>query len=773
MGIGANTAVFSVINRVLLLPLPLKDPERLVWVRSHDPRNNVWNISPSGPEYLAWRGGGTVFEQIGAMEVMREFNLRGLDEPVALKGAFATANFFSTLGIPFTLGSGFVEDHDRPGHEQAVVFSHRFWQRHFGGDTNLLGKVLTIDDKPYVVAGVLSPGMSFLEDLIEAYVPVTTAQLAQWYSHDLQVFGRLKPGVTLAQARAELSAISRRLGEQSPQVANNDATAYSLHERLVETARPAFLVLHAAVATVLLIACANVANLLLARAQGRRREMAIRGALGGSRARIIRQLLTESLLLSLTGAGLGILLASWGVEMLPALSPKIRGLSIPFFAEIRLDRYVLAFTLLLAVAAGVGAGLLPAFQASKLNLTEGLQDASRGSAGPGRHRWLAMLVIGQTALSVVLLVITVLMIRNFNRLANVDPGFEPRNLLSMRITLPVSRYPDESARRRFYDEMLRRVKALGPVVSADVVNLLPMGIDDRGSGFNIIGDPPLPAGRYYGAQWRVVSSGYFQTMQIPVKRGRSFSEEDQGSPPVIIINEVLARRYFGTNDPLRRQLTTGGAPEPCQIVGVVANEKYFGLGELPPPVLYLPIKQHCEPAMSLVVRTRTDPINLARAVQEAIWAVDPAQPVSNVRAMEEFVADSISIQRFAALLLTVFAGVAVVLSAIGLYGVLSYSVSQRTHEIGVRMALGAERRQILRLVQTRGWKLAGCGLGIGLVGALALSFVLQSLLYDMSAQDPLTFVAAAIILALTAAAACYFPALRATHVDPLVALRHE
>jgi putative ABC transport system permease protein len=388
LGIGANTAVFSVINRVLLLPLPFKDPDQLVWVRAQDPKNNILDNSASGPEYLAWRRESKAFEQLGAMEVMREFNLCGLGEPVALKGAIATANFFSTFGFRFTLGHGFVEDPDRPGHERVVVFSHWFWQRHFGGDTNMLGMTLMIDDSPHTVAGVLAPGMSFLEELVEAYVPVTTTQLSGWYSSNLQVFGRLKPGVTLPQARAELSTISRRLAQEWGKPGSRDAAVYSLRERLVEAARPAFLILHAAVAMVLLIACANVANLLLARALGHRREMAIRAALGGSRAQIIRQLLTESLLLSLAGAVLGVLLASWGLELLPALSPKIRGMSIPLFAEISVDRHVLAFTLLVAVAAALGSGLFPALQASKLSLTEPLQDGARCTTSPRHHRWL-------------------------------------------------------------------------------------------------------------------------------------------------------------------------------------------------------------------------------------------------------------------------------------------------------------------------------------------------------------------------------------------------
>jgi len=773
LGIGANTAVFSLINRVLLLPLPVKDPEQLVWVRAQDPKNNILDNPAAGPDYLAWRRDSTAFEQLGAMEVLREFNLRGAGEPVAMKGAQATANFFSTFGFRFTLGNGFVEDHDRPGHERVVVFSHRFWLRHFGGDTNVLGKALMVDDTPHIVAGVLAPGMSFLEDMVEAYVPVTTAQLADWWGHNLQVFGRLKPGVTGPQAQVELSAISRRRAQELGNPGSEDAAVYPLHERLVEAARPAFFILHAAVAMVLLIACANVANLLLARAQGRRRELAIRAALGGSRAQIIRQLLTESLLLSLAGAALGLLLASWGLGLLPALSPKIRGMSIPFFDEISVDRQVLLFTLLVAVGAALGAGLFPALQASKLNLTEALQDAARGTTSPRHHRLLGTLVIGQTALSVVLLVGTVLMIRNFNRLAHADPGFEPRNLLSMRIKLPASRYADVDAQRRFHTEMLRRVEALGPVESAAVVNVLTMDTDNAMNTFTIVGAPPLPAGTYQVAEWRVVSPSYFQTMRIPLRRGRWFADQDQGKPPVIIINEAFARQYFGTDDPLWRELTTVGAREPCQIVGIVGNERFNGLGNPSPPTLYLPLAQRSLASMSLVVRTRTNPLGVAKPVQEAIWAMDSAQPVSKVRCMEELTANSISIQRFVAVLLTVFAGVAVVLSAIGLYGVLAYAVSQRTHEIGVRMALGAERRQILRLVQARGWKLAGCGLGLGLAGALALSFVLQSLLYDMSAQDPMTFLVATVLLALTVAAACHFPARRAARVDPMVALRCE
>ena len=773
LGIGANTAVFSVINRVSLLPLPLKGPERLVWIRAQDPKNNILDNSASGPDYLAWRQQNTTFEQIGAMNLLHELNLQQSGEPVAMKGAVATANYFSTFGFRFTLGSGFVTEHDQPGHERVVVFSHRFWQRHFGGDTNVVGKAMMVDDTPYVVVGVLAPGISFIEELADAYVPVTTAQLTDWWGHNWQVFGRLKPGVTVPQARAELSTISRRRAQELGNPGSEDAGVFSLHERLVEGARPAFLVLHAAVAMVLLIACANVTNLLLARAQGRRRELAIRAALGGSRAQIIRQLLTESLLLSLAGGALGVLLATWGLELLPALSPKIRGMSVPFFAEISVDRHVLVFTLLVAVAAAVGTGLFPALQASKFSLTEALQDAARGTTGPRHHRLLGSLVVSQTALSVVLLVGTVLMIRHFNRLTHVDPGFEPRNLLSMRIKLPASRYADAAAQQRFFAEMLKRVEALGPVESAAVVNMLTMDTDNEENTFTIVGAPPLPAGTYQVAEWRAISPGYFQTMHIPLRQGRWFTERDEGKPPVVIVNEAFARKYFGTDDPLRRQLITRRDGEPCEIVGIVGNERFNGLGSPSPPILYLPLMQWGQSSMSLLVRTRTDPLSVAKPVQKAIWAIDSAQPVSKVRCMEELAADSISIQRFTAVLLAVFAGVAVVLSSIGLYGVLTYAVSQRTHEIGVRMALGAQQRQILRLVQVRGWKLAGCGLGIGLVVAVAFSFVLQGLLYEMSARDPVTFVIAIAILVLTVAAACFFPSLRATRVDPIVALRYE
>jgi len=772
LGIGANTVVFSVINRVLLLPLPFQDPERLLWVRSQDPKNNVMDNSAAGPDFLTWRRDSQTLEKLSALHAL-ELNLRGTGEPVAMKGAAVTSDFFATFGFRFVLGSAFGADPDGSTPKRVVVFSHRFWQRQFGGDTNLLGRTLTIDDSPHTVVGVLAPTISFLEELIEAYVLLPPARLADWESHDLQVFGRLKLGVTLPEARAELSAISHRVKEQWPKLGSSDATAFLLHERLVEVARPSFLLLHAMVAMVLVIACANVANLLLARAQGRRREMAIRVALGSSRARIIRESLTESLLLSVAGAALGILLARYCVELLPVLSPKFRGMSIPLFAEIGLDGHGLAFALLLAVAAGLGAGLVPAFEASKPDLNQTLQDAAWGTASPRRHRVLGLLVVGQTALSMVLLVSAVLLIRNFNRLSRTDPGFEPRNLLSMRVGLPGSRYPDTGTQRRFYTEILRQVEALGPVESAAVVSLVPMGRDNCGNSFRIVGEPPLPDGRYQIAEWRIVSAGYFETMRIPLRRGRLFNDRDQGRPSLIIVNEAFARKYLGAGDPLLRQIVTAGSGGPSQIVGVVGNEKFFGLGDPSPPILYLPIAQHCLPRMALVVRTRTDPHSVAKPVQRAIWEVDAAQAVSDINCLEELAADSISVQRFAAVLLTAFAALAVALSSVALYGVLAYAVSQRTHEIGVRMALGAQKQQILRMVYGRGWRLVAWGLVIGVAGALALSVVVQSLLHEMSARDPLTFLAATAILATTATAACHFPARQAMRVDPLVALRHE
>jgi predicted permease len=530
------------------------------------------------------------------------------------------------------------------------------------------------------------------------------------------------------------------------------------------------------VAFVLLIACANVANLLLARAETRGKEMAVRASLGASRVRVLRQLLTESVMLSLCGGALGLVFARWGMALLRSLSPRIDGRTVPLFDEIGLDARVLGFTLLLALLTGLVFGLVPAWHASKPNLAETLKEGGRG-AGVGfrRHRLLSAFVVSEVALSMILLVGAGLMIRNFYRLSHADPGFDPRNVLTMEMELPDVRYAEEQKQVNFYREVIERVAALPGVESVGLVNIAPMCNNNCNNAFFIDGAAPLPKGKYNLAEYRLVNHDYLRTLRIPLKQGRAFTPQDNGQGRrVIIINETLAKRYFPNENPLGRWIKFDQeSTNALEIVGIVGDEKHFGLGSDNPPVLYQPYVQDCWRLMWLAIRTRGDPLSVASAARQQVWAVDKDQPVTKVRPMTDMVGDTVSVQRFATVLLIGFAGVGLLLAAIGIYGVLAYVVSQRTHEIGVRMALGAQMRDILRLVVRQGLTLAGLGLGIGLAVSLALSRVVQSLLYQMSATDPLTFGAVLAVLAIVAFFACWLPARRATKVDPMVALRYE
>lgn len=593
----------------------------------------------------------------------------------------------------------------------------------------------------------------------------------------LTVFGRLKPEVSLAQAEAELKAIAAALAQEYPDQKGWSVKLTALHEWLVKTVRPAFLVQHGAVAFVLLIACVNVANLLLARSETRQREMALRGALGASRARVIRQLLTESSVLGLAGGALGLVFAGWGIRLLLALSPKVDGRNVPFLSEVGLDGRVLGFTLTIALLTGVLFGLVPALHATRPHLVQALKDSDR-SAGPGvrRHRWLRGFVVSQVALCVVLLAGAGLMVRNLHRLTRVDPGFDSHNVLTLELELSGPRYAAGPARVRFGQEVVPRLAALPGVEAVGLVDILPMADNNDNWPLQIEGDPPLPNGRYHFAEHRAVNADYFRALRLPLRQGRTFTIDDEAQGrPVVIIDEVMARRYFANGNPLGRRITfpLPGEGDGLQIIGVVGNERSFGLGADTPPVFYRPFTRCNRPMIGLAVRMRHNPTSLASAVRQEIRAVDPHLAVMGLRTLEAAVHDSISVERLTALLLLVFAAAGLVLAGIGVYGMLAYVVTQRTREFGVRIALGASSQDILRLVLRDGLRLAGVGLGIGLLLALAWSRALQSLCHQMSARDPLTFALVSLTLAAVALLACWLPARHAAQLDPMEALRCE
>ena len=781
LGIGANSALFSVVNRVLLSPLPFKNASRLVMVHSIDTKNEIVTAIPfgpvSGPDFLDFREQSESFEGLAVCEFYHRVNLNGLNVPLALNGAKVTPSFFEVFGIPMRLGRGFRSEEAEPGNTQRLILSEGIWKRHFGSDTNVLGRTVRINDEPFEVVGVRSKTFGFLDELAEVYVPMPRTQLegGSRGSRYLLAFGHLKPAVTMDQASAELNTIAAVIAKDHPKQKGLRVRLGVLQEDLVKMARPALLVLHGAVGFVLLIACVNVANLLLARAQVRGRELAIRASMGASRLRVIRQLLTESILLSCCGGALGLAIAHWGVRLILAMSPKIGGRSIPFFAEIGLDGRVLGYTLLITLLTGVLVGLVPAWRASNTDLGETLKEAGRsGDMGFRRHRLLGAFVVSQVALSMILLVSAGLMIKSYFRLTNVDPGFDPYNLLTLVTELPNKRYDSQSSRLAFFNEISRRVEKLPGVEALGLINILPMGEMQNNLAFEIEGAPPLPIGKYNVAEHRVANPDYFDVMRIPFKEGRAFTSQDDGDGlPVLIINESLARRFFPNKGAVGRKVKILGGDTVFEIVGIVGDEKFFGLGAEIPPIMYRPIAQNCSHLMSLAVRTNIDPMSLAPAVRQAIWSVDKDQPVTKLRPMEALVSESISVPRFAAMLLSGFAVFGLLLSAIGLYGVLAYIVSQRTHDIGVRMALGAQMRDIIRMTIMRGIALAGIGLGIGLLCSLALSRLMQGLLHEMNATDPLTLIGVALLLGSVALLACYLPARRAARVDPIVALRYN
>lgn len=777
LGIGANTAIFSVVNSVLLRPLPYKDPERLVMVWEDGSKHGFPQETPAAANFIDWRDQNTVFEGMAAIADV-SFNLTGAGDPERLEGRAVTASLFPLLGADAHIGRIFTDYEDRPGFDYVVLLSYALWQRRFGGDNSIVGKPISLNGETFTVVGVMPARFQFPTSDDAFWVPMgfTPEQKVNRERHYLQVLARLKPGTSLEQAQAEMHTIAARLAQQYPD-SNTDlgAVVTSLHEHLVGDIKPALLILLGAVGLVLLIACANVANLLLARAAVRQKEIAVRVALGARRWRLIRQFLTESVLLATIGGVMGLAIAYGGLLLLRAFIPE----NIAQAREISIDLKVLGFTFLVAMLTGLIFGLAPAIQAARFNQTETLKEGGRDSAtGSGGKRIRGLLVMAEVAVSLVLLISAGLLINSFLRLRNVDPGFRADNLLTMKFVLPVPKYAQFEQRSAFYTDLIQRVEAIAGVESAAVTTNLPLYRQGNSIGISIEGQPPLPPGQENVVFTRVVSPGYFDTMSIPLLSGRVFSDQDApNTPRAAVIGETMARLYWPGQDPIGKRIGVGKIERPedwTQVVGVVKDVRQLELMADPKPQMYLPYKQRgfFEPR-DLVVKTEVDPASLAATVRKAVWEIDKDQPVSNIRTMEEILLDSIARQRFSMLLLAIFAGVALILAAVGIYGVMSYSVAQRTHEIGIRMALGAQTSAVLKLAVGYGLKLVVAGVGIGLIAAFALTRVMSTLLFGVTATDPMTFGVISVLLILVAAIASYIPARRATKVDPIIALRYE
>jgi putative ABC transport system permease protein len=770
LGIGANAAIFSVVNTVLLRPLPYDDPDRLMVLRETKlPQFPEFSVSPGN--FLDWQKQNTVFEKIAAIQGAA-FNLSGAGEPERFRGARISAGLFEMLGVKPAQGRAFLDEEDQAGHNNVVILSQGLWKRRFGGDPNILGQGITLNATSYTVIGIMPPDFGLPDRETDMWTPVAfSAQQAQQHgAHYISVIGRLKPGVTVDQAQMEMSGIAGRLAEQYPDSNTGwDVKISPMQEYDVRDMKSALLVLLGAVALVLLIACANVTNLLLARATARQKEVAIRTALGASRWRIARQLLTESVLLSIVGGGVGLLLAVWGMGSLLALAPQ----DLPRVKDVALDSRALGFTLLVTLLTGVIFGLAPALQASKPNLNETLKEGGRGSTG-GHHRVRSSLVISEVALALVLLVCAGLMIRSFLRLQQVSPGFNPSNALAVAVSLPGKKYPEGDQQAAFFTQLVEKVAALPTVQAVGVTQSLPIQ-SDYVLGFNIQGRPPDPPGEDVSTNYYAVSPDYFKAMGIPLLRGRLFTELDRkDAPRVAVINETMAKKFFPDEDPIGKHINVTNGPERFrEIVGIVSDVKQYGLDQPTTAQTYEPYLQTPFSGMTLIVRTEGNPTNLSAAIRDQVLAVDKDQPVSRIRPLDQIVSDSVSKQRFSMTLLGVFAVLALILAAVGLYGVMSYAVTQRTHEIGIRMALGASAGDVLRLVVGQGMMLALIGIGIGLIASFGLTRVMASLLFGVSATDPMTFIAISVVLAGVTLVACAVPARRALKVDPMIALRYE
>jgi putative ABC transport system permease protein len=792
-GIGANTAIFSVVNAVLLSPLPYPDAERMVQVQRGFPNGS--GNSQSIPKFFNARR-NDLFEAMAAYDFEGPgLNLSGGDRPERVKAIHASADFFRVFGVAPALGRGFVADEDRPGGQRVAVLSDGLWHSHFAADRQIVGRSILLNGEPYVVVGIM-PARFQADPPADAWIPLQADPNSANQGHFLMVAGRLKPGVTIQAAQERMKPLGDSFREANPKWMNKTESIklVPMRDAMVGDVRPALLILSSAVLFVLLIACANVANLLLARAAGRQKEIAIRSAMGAGRMRIVRQLLTESVLLAGCGGVLGLAIGVWGVRLLltfsPGNIPRVTSLTDSSAFALALDWRILAFTVAISFATGILFGLFPALRISRTDLSSTLKENSgRGATGMRHNRARGLLVVAEMALALVLLIGAGLLIRTFAGLRNVNPGIDIHNVITMQTSMAGSRYDSTAKVENFTTQVLRRVESLPGVEAAASTIVLPTA-GEIDLPLNVEGHPPANGDTYNGdEQWRMVTPHYFAAFKIPLLRGRVFNDsETSRSLPVVIISEGMARKYWPKEDALGRRIIIGKGlgpefEEPARmVVGIVGDVRQVGLDQPMQPTMYVPVSQVTDGltrlgngvlATNWVVRTAMDPASLVIAVQREFLAVDSQLPVSKVRTMRAVVAETIARQNFNMLLLTILAGIALLLAAIGIYGLMSYAVEQRTHEIGIRLALGAGRSDMARMVVSQGMRLAGIGLIVGLGGAFGLTRYLSKLLFEVKPTDPGTFAGVTLVLAAVALLASYIPARRATRVDPIIALRYE
>jgi putative ABC transport system permease protein len=781
LGIGASTAIFSIVNTVLLRPLPYRNAERVVAIQEVNKEGKRGQVTPAN--FLDWRAQNTVFEHLAAI-LTRPANLGFDDHAERVDLAMTSANFFAVFGTEAERGRLFIPTDEQAGHAPIVVVSHALWQRRFGSDPEVVGKPIILDGQSYTVIGIAPEGFQY-PDKTEVWVPpfrlapilnerMDPTQVRGWGM--LAAVGLLKPGVSLGQAVGEMETITARLRQQYPDTNNRRFNrVVSLHEHLVGETSKMLLLLFGAVGFVLLIACANVANLLLASAASRQKEMAIRTALGASRWRVMQQLFTESTILALAGGAVGLLLALWGVALMTRLLPQ----EFPRLDEIKMDWRVLGFTLGASMLTGILFGLAPALQISRTDVQESLKESGRGASSSRRHNRLRhLLIVGEVALSVVLLVGAGLLFRSFLQLQSVKAGFTPQQLLTLRLTPSGPRYARDADYMSFYSQVMQRVGELPGVQVVGAINTLPLAKGPT-AGIWIEGGPLLTQDKWPSTNYRGVSSDYFRAMNIPVVQGRSFTERDnQSAPLVMIVNQAMAHRDFPNVNPVGKRINLGGKDPKGQpiwqeIIGVTGDFRNLELRDEASPEFYTSALQDTWTGMSVVVRTTTEPAGLVPEIRHIVADVDKSAPVSEVKTMENIVSEAVSQPRFNLFLLGLFSSIALLLSAAGIYGVTAYAVTQRTHEFGIRMALGAQVSDVLKMILGQGMLLIAIGVVIGLAASFALTRLLKTLVFGVSVTDPLTFVAITMVLMLVALLACYIPARRATKVDPLVALRYE